>query len=68
MARVDMFVREDSEVLVNELKHDPRVHLDERLREAVRGFRCRIRRPARAAARARDRAARAPAEPALLVV
>ena len=37
MARVDMFVRDDGEVLVNELNTIPGLHRDERLREALRG-------------------------------
>ena len=37
MARVDFFVREDGEVRRQRDQHDPRLHLDERLRDAVRG-------------------------------
>ena len=37
MARVDLFVRRDGEVLVERAEHDPRLHLHERLREALRG-------------------------------
>ena len=41
-------------------EHDPRLHLDERLREAVRGLGDPVRRAARPADRARARPARAP--------
>ena len=37
MARVDLFVRSDGEVLVNELNTIPGFTVDERLREALRG-------------------------------
>ena len=37
MARVDLFVRDDGEVLVNELNTIPGFTVDERLRTAVRG-------------------------------
>ena len=49
MARVDMFVRRDGEVLVNELNTIPGFTADERLREALRGVGDRLRRAARAA-------------------
>ena len=62
MARVDFFVRDDGEVVVNELNTIPGLHRDERLREALRGVRHRLRRAARPADRARARAARAPLE------
>ena len=38
MARADMFVRDDGEVLVNELNTIPGFTVDERLREALRGL------------------------------
>ena len=65
MARVDMFVRTDGEVLVNELNTIPGLHRDERLREALRGLGHRVRRPPRAPDRARSRAARAPSRSVL---
>ena len=37
MARADMFVRDDGEVLVNELNTIPGLHADERLRTSLRG-------------------------------
>ena len=53
MARVDCFVRDDGEVLVNELNTIPGFTVDERLREALRGLGHPVRRAARAAGRSR---------------
>jgi len=50
LARCDFFVLDEGEVLVNELNTIPRLHLNERLREALRGGRhrlCGAVRPAR---------------------
>ena len=66
MARADMFVREDGEVLVNELNTIPGFTPDERLRAAVRGVRHPVRRTAAAPRRPRGRAFRAPQRAALL--
>ena len=66
MARVDLFVREDGEVLVNELNTIPGFTADERLREAVRGLRDSLRGAAAAARRARPRPQRAPWATAVL--
>ena len=60
MARIDFFVRPDGEVDRERDQHDPGLHVDERLREAVRGSRHPVRRAARPAHRARARAPRAP--------
>ena len=66
MARADCFVRDDGEVLVNELNTIPGFTADERLREAVRGVGHPVRRAARPADRARARAPRAARAAALL--
>ena len=60
MARVDFFVREDGEVVVNELNTIPGFTDDERLRAALRGLRHPVRAAARPPDRARARAPRAP--------
>ena len=51
MARADLFVRADGEVLVNELNTIPGFTVDERLRAAVRRVRRALRRAARPARR-----------------
>ena len=61
MARADLFVREDGEVLVNELNTIPGFTVDERLRAALRRFRHPVRRAAAAARRPCCRAVRAAA-------
>ena len=66
MARVDFFVREDGEVVVNEINTIPGFTVDERLRPPVRGVRDPVRRAARPPDRARARAARAALEPRVL--
>ena len=66
MARVDFFVREDGEVVVNELNTIPGLHRHERLRTALRGVRDPVRGAARPADPAGARAARAPLRPAVL--
>ena len=43
MARIDLFVRPDGEVIVNEINTIPGIHRDERLREALRGVRDPVR-------------------------
>ena len=67
MARADLFVRADGEVLVNELNTIPGFTVDERLRAAVRGVGDPVRRAAAAARRPRGRALRTPPPPALLM-
>ena len=66
LARVDFFVRDDGEVIVNELNTMPGFTDDERLREALRGVGNRLRRAARPADRARPRACGAPLEARVL--
>ncbi len=58
MARADMFVRDDGEVLVNELNTIPGFTVDERVRPAVRSLGHRLRRAPAAPGRPRGRALR----------
>ena len=66
MARVDFFVRDDGEVDAERAEHDPRLHRDERVREAVRRVGSPVRGAARPADRAGARAARTPLEARVL--
>ena len=66
MARVDCFVTDDGDVLVNELNTIPGFTADERLRQAVRGVRHRVSRAPRSADRARARTPRAALEARVL--
>ena len=66
MARVDCFVARRRRGAGQRAEHDPGLHRDERLREAVRGVGDRVPGPARAAGRARARASRAPVAAGLL--
>ena len=66
MARIDFFVTAGRRGRGQRDQHDPRVHLDERLREALRGVRDSVCGPARSARRARARAPRAPSRPGVL--
>ena len=66
MARVDMFVSDDRRGARQRAEHDPRLHLDERLREAARGVRYLICGAATPPGRARGRTARAPRRAAVL--
>ena len=60
MARVDCFVARRRRGARQRAEHDPGLHGDERLREALRGLRDPVPGAARAADRARARASRAP--------
>ena len=66
MARVDFFVREGGEVVVNELNTIPGLHRDERLREALRSVGHPVPGAARPPRRPRARAPRAPLEAQVL--
>ena len=60
MARADLFVRADGEVLVNELNTIPGFTVDERLRASLRRVRLAVPRAPRPARGARDRTVRPP--------
>ena len=66
MARVDFFVRPGRRGRRQRAEHDPRLHGDERLRQALRGDRPPVPGAARPPGRARARAARAARVAALL--
>ena len=62
MARVDFFLLGEDRAVAERGQHDPRVHLDLDVPEAVGGIRAPVRGARRAAPRPRDRAARSGSE------